>query len=91
MSKNKSVSIILFIFVLLGFSIAFSRQKEVSSKAEEYYNQGKKFMEQIKLDEARALFKKAIKERINFTQAHRSYIDVSLRMGEEFRTELQKE
>lgn len=91
MNKNISTSIILIIFVLLNFSSVLSEQKKISSKAEEYYSQGEKLKEQLKLDKARINFKNAIEEDMNFTQAHRSYIDVSLQMGEEFRLELQEE
>jgi len=91
MRKNESISIILFMFVLLNFSFIFTNQKTDSSKAEEYYRQGEKLMEQFKLDQARLYFKKATKEDMNFTQAHRSYIDISLQMGKEFRNELQEE
>ena len=91
MNKNISTSIILMIFVLLNFSSVLSEQKKISSKAEEYYSQGEKLKEQLKLDQARINFKNAIEEDMNFTQAHRSYIDVSLQIGEEFRLELQVE
>jgi tetratricopeptide (TPR) repeat protein len=91
MKKSLSISAVMTIFVLLIFSIVCSKQKTTSSKAKEYQSQGEKLMEQFKLDQARASFKKAIEEDMNFTQAHRSYIDVSLQMGEEFRDELQKE
>jgi tetratricopeptide (TPR) repeat protein len=77
--------------VLLIFPSACSKQKSDSSKAKEYYNQGEKLREQFKLDQARMSFKNAIKEDVNFTQAHRSYIDVSLQMGDKARKELQDE
>jgi tetratricopeptide (TPR) repeat protein len=88
---NKAAISVGIILMLLGFLHVFSNQKTDLSKAEEYYHQGEKLLEQFKLEEARAHFKKAIEEDMNFTQAHRSYIDVSLQMGEEFREELQEE
>jgi len=91
MSKNKAAIIVVIIFILQSFLHVYSNQKTDFPKAKEYYHQGEKLLEQFKLDEARAHFKKAIEEDMNFTQAHRSYIDVSLQMGEEFRDELQKE
>ena len=91
MSKNKAAIIVATIFLLQGFLYVFSNQITDFSKAEKYYQQGEKLLGQFKLHDARAHFKKAIEEDMNFTQAHRSYIDVSLQMGEELREELQKE
>lgn len=91
MNKNKRISIILVVFVGLIFSLVLAEQKQISAKAEEYLSQGEKLMEQFKLSQARISFRNAIKEDMNFTQAHRSYIDVSLQMGEEIRKELQDE
>ena len=91
MNKNISASIIVIIFLLLYFSPVLSKQGEISAKAQEYYGQGEKLLEQFKLDQARDHFKSAIEEDMSFTQAHRSYIDVSLQMGEETRNELQEE
>jgi tetratricopeptide (TPR) repeat protein len=88
---NKAAISAVIILMLLGFLHVYSNQKTDLSKAEEYYHRGEKLLEQFKLKEARAHFKKAIEEDMNFTQAHRSYIDVSLQMGEEFRNELQGE
>lgn len=91
MNQNKAAIIVVVVFMLQGFLPVFCNQKADLSKAEAYYHQGEELLEQSKLDEARLLFKKAIEEDMNFTQAHRSYIDVSLQMGEEFRNQLLEE
>lgn len=91
MKKNKSATLFLVLFSFLILSLVMSAQKKVSSKAEEYYSQGEKLREQLKLSQARISFRNALKEDMSFTQAHRSYIDVSLQMGEEIRKELQDE
>jgi len=91
MNRFKIIRKLIVGFLLLYFSLSFAQLKQDLSTAKKYYDEGEKLWEQNKLDEARQQFKKAIAADINFTPAHRSYIDLSLRMDEEFRFELQQE
>ena len=59
--------------------------------AKEYYETGEKLWEQRKFEAARQQFKQAIAADINFTPAHRSYIDLSFQMDVNLRAGLQQE
>ena len=91
MNRCKIIGILFIGILFLQFHFSFAQLKKDSLSAQSYYQEGEKLWKLRKLEEAKEQFKKAIAADINFTPAHRSYIDLTLGMADESRTELQKE
>lgn len=91
MNRWKRIGTLFIAIFLFQFPFSLAQPKKDLSTAQSYYQEGEKFWKLNKLEEAQGQFKKAIAADINFTPAHRSYIDLTLGMADESRIELQKE